>query len=95
MSELAVVMAVCVLRPLRYTLSNSLAKSEDAPKHRRYERNYAGLVQRFLDGPDDVTIRLQALRIGDGGIAAVPFWVFTEIGLEIKKKVPFADAFCN
>jgi hypothetical protein len=40
-----------------------------------------------------VTIPLEALRIGDPGIAAIPFEVFTDIGLEIKKKVPFADGF--
>jgi len=36
---------------------------------------------------------LQAVRIGDIGIAAIPFEVFAEIGLEIKEKAPFADAF--
>jgi neutral ceramidase len=70
-----------------------LAKPQDAPKHHRYEKNYAGRVQQLLDGPDEVTIPLQAIRIGDLGIAAIPFEVFTEIGLEIKNKNPFADGF--
>ena len=70
-----------------------LAKPEDAEKHHRYERNYAERVQRLLDGPDEVSIPLQVIRIGDLAIAAIPFEVFTEIGLEIKEKSPFDDAF--
>jgi hypothetical protein len=70
-----------------------LAKPEDAEKHHRYERVYAGRVQRLLDGPDDLSVPLQAIRIGDLGIAAIPFEVFAEIGLEIKDRSPFADTF--
>jgi hypothetical protein len=70
-----------------------MAKPDDAPQHHRYERNYAERVQKLLDGPDEVSIPLQAVRIGDLAIAAIPFEVFTEIGLEIKEKSPFSDAF--
>ena len=38
--------------------------------------------------PPKVKVMLQALRIGDLGIAAIPCEVFVEIGLEIKKKSP-------
>lgn len=71
-----------------------LARPEDAPPlYHRYERNYAARVQALLDGPDEIAIPLQAVRLGDLGIAAIPFEVFTEIGLEIKEKAPFGDAF--
>ena len=70
-----------------------MARPEDSPKYHRYERNYAGRVQRLAEGPDEITIRLQAMRIGELGIAAIPFEVFTEMGLEIKEKSPFKDAF--
>lgn len=70
-----------------------LAKPEGAERYHRYETNYAGRVQTLLDGPDEVSIPLQAVRIGDLAIAAIPFEVFTEIGLEIKEKSPFKDAF--
>lgn len=70
-----------------------LAQPNDAEKFHRYETNYAGRVQNLLDGPDEITIPLQAVRIGDLGIAAIPFETFVEIGLEIKEKTPFGDAF--
>jgi neutral ceramidase len=43
--------------------------------------------------PDKVPVKLQALRIGDLGIAAIPCEVFTDIGLEIKKRSPFKKTF--
>jgi hypothetical protein len=70
-----------------------LAAPEDAPKYHALERIYAERVQRLADGPDEVSVLLQAVRIGDLGVAAIPFEVFTEIGLEIKQKSPFADTF--
>jgi len=70
-----------------------LAMPEDAPQHHRYERNYASRVQRLLEGPDKMTVMLQAIRIGDLCVAAIPFETFCEIGLELKDKTPFKDAF--
>ncbi len=70
-----------------------LAQPAEAVQHHRYERNYASRVQKLLEGPDEMTIMLQVLRIGDLSVAAIPFETFCEIGLEIKDKTPFADAF--
>lgn len=70
-----------------------LAKPEGAEKFHRYETNYAERVQRLLDGPEEFVVPLQAIRIGDLGIAAIPFETFVEIGLEIKDRSPFDDAF--
>ena len=47
----------------------------------------------LANSPDDVSVILQAIRIGDLGIASIPFEVFTEIGLEIKEKSPLAKSF--
>jgi len=74
-------------------LTLKVRKPDDAPQHHRYERNYASRVQGLLEGPDEVTVKLQALRIGDLTVAAIPFETFCEIGLEIKDKAPFKDAF--
>ncbi len=72
----------------------SLAKKpKDAEPFHRYETNYAERVTKLLNGPDTFTVPLQAIRIGDLGIAAIPFEVFTEIGLEIKEQAPYKDAF--
>jgi len=70
-----------------------LASKDDTPQFHRYERTYAARVQKLLDGPAEIHTLLQAVRIGDLGIAAIPFEVFTQIGLDIKKQAPFSDAF--
>ncbi len=43
--------------------------------------------------PDRVAAKMQAMRIGDLGIAAIPCEVFTEIGLDIKKRSPLKPTF--
>ena len=62
-------------------------------KTKRHEDAYAGRVRRLAASPDTVTIPLQTLRIGDIGIAAIPFETFTETGLEIKEKGPLPHTF--
>ncbi|MDB6057442.1 MAG: Neutral/alkaline non-lysosomal ceramidase [Verrucomicrobiales bacterium] len=43
--------------------------------------------------PNQVPVILQAIRIGDLGIVAIPCEVFAEIGLEIKAKSPLKQTF--
>ena len=43
--------------------------------------------------PDKVPVKLQAHRIGDLSIAAIPCEVFVEIGLDLKARSPFAQHF--
>lgn len=50
---------------------------------------YARESLKLADYPEKVPVRLQALRIGDVGITAIPCEVFVEIGLELKEKSPF------
>ena len=59
----------------------------------RLARYYAEQAVRLSQYPDMVKIKLQALRIGDLGIAAIPCEVFAEIGLEIKNKSPLKPTF--
>jgi len=69
------------------------ARGKDAkPRHRR-EETYARRTIAMGQSPDEVTIPLQAIRIGEVGIVAIPFEVFVEIGLEIKKRTPLGQSF--
>jgi hypothetical protein len=54
---------------------------------------YAGETVKMAKFPDTVTAKMQAMKIGELGIAAIPCEVFTEIGLEIKKKSPHKPTF--
>ncbi len=58
-----------------------------------HERNYAERAIQQQNGPKSVRVVLQAVRIGDLGIAAIPFEVFAEIGLELKARSPFKPSF--
>jgi hypothetical protein len=70
-----------------------LDKPEEAPKYHRHERVYANRVLRLADAPDEVAVLLQAFRVGEVGICAIPFEVFVEIGLELKAESPFGRTF--
>jgi len=62
------------------------------PVH-RHEKTYAERTLRILEWPDNVDIVLQTFRIGDLGVAAIPFETFAETGMEIKAKSPFKPSF--
>jgi neutral ceramidase len=70
-----------------------MAKPEHAKPYHRHEKSYARRVMQLAESPDQVDIQLQAFRVGDIGISAIPFEVFVEIGLELKDKSPFAHSF--
>lgn len=59
----------------------------------RLAKNYASRADRLAKGPDQTTILLQAFQLGGLGITAIPFEVFAETGLDLKKRNPFADSF--
>jgi hypothetical protein len=69
------------------------ADPDSAPGWQSHEMNYVRRVLRQHESPDEVSVPLQALRIGDVAIAAIPFEVFAEIGLEIKAKKPLPMTF--
>lgn len=70
-------------------------RSEDnVPLFHPLEKIYAERI-RILENewPDEIHIVLQTFRIGDLGVAAIPFEPFAEIGIEIKDKSPFKNTF--
>jgi neutral ceramidase len=56
----------------------------------RLAQAYAGRTVAAAARPETVTVKLQAIRIGDLGIATIPFETLVEIGLELKERSPFA-----
>ena len=71
-----------------------LAKSPDIKSGHRLSHPYAERVMAaHKEKNSSVKAYIQAFRIGDLGIASIPFEVFTEIGLEIKARSPFKDTF--
>ena len=54
---------------------------------------YARETVQMADFPDRVELILQALRLGDLALTAIPCEVFVEIGLELKAKNPFPASF--
>jgi hypothetical protein len=69
-----------------------MAKAQ-GPAMRTPEEIYARETVLISEYPPKVPLILQALKIGDLAIAAIPCEVFVEIGLEIKKKSPFVPTF--
>lgn len=70
-----------------------LAKPDSETPVHRLEKIYAGRTIQMQEWPDNIDVILQTFRIGELGIAAIPFEVFTETGLEIKAKSPFKTSF--
>jgi neutral ceramidase len=70
-----------------------LARPEGAPMKHPRERIYAERTLRMAAMPARIDVPLQALRIGDLVIFAIPFEVFVEMGLELKAKSPFPQTF--
>ena len=56
------------------------------------ERAFAGRVLRRMgDAPEETRTWVQALRIGDLALVSAPGELFVELGLEIKRRSPFAQ----
>ncbi len=68
-----------------------LDKPEDETGSR--ERTYAERSIDLYESPDQVDIWVQALRIGDVGIAGIPFETFVETGLQLKEESPLPVTF--
>lgn len=60
---------------------------------RGIEQVYARETVLMADWPKTIEIVLQAMRIGDAAICAIPCETFVEIGLNLKEKSPFDPTF--
>jgi len=65
------------------------AEIEKLPKR---ATNYAGNAVNAAERPEEtLTVKLQAIRIGDYAVCGIPFETFVEIGLDLKKRSPFGQ----
>lgn len=84
---------------LRRPTSEQIAQAQeflaepDDQKLPRHAREYARRTLALAKRSPREDLPLQALRIGDIGIAAIPCEVFVEIGLEIKRSSPLKPSF--
>jgi hypothetical protein len=53
-------------------------------------QSYARKTMSMLDG-GQISVPLQAIRLGDTALCAIPFETLVEIGLELKHRSPFAN----
>lgn len=65
----------------------------DESKLPRRAKAYARMTLQLAERSPTEELVLQAIRIGDVGITAIPCEVFVEIGLEIKQKSPLDPTF--
>lgn len=65
----------------------------ERPDQFPHERSYAQKAIQQLESPGTVRVLLQSVRIGELGIFAIPFEVFSETGLELKARSPFKPSF--
>ena len=77
--------------PSAEDLAAARATYESGEKWDDMEWIYAREVLKCAEGPSEWPMPIHALRIGDLGIAGLPGEVFTEIGLDIKARSPFAQ----
>lgn len=66
-------------------------KDKDAiEKLPRLAKNYAGSVIGAAERAEEtLTVKIQAIRIGDLAVCGIPFETFVETGLDLKKRSPF------
>jgi hypothetical protein len=56
----------------------------------RLAQNYARSTLSAHERPEEVvTVKVQAIRIGEIAVCAIPFEAFVQIGLDLKRRSPF------
>mgnify|MGYP001058703503 CR=1 FL=1 len=79
--------------PEQLARARELAAGAKPIPGRPHEEIYARRILQQHEAPASISVILQAVRIGEVGIAAIPFEVFAEIGLELKEKGPLKPTF--
>jgi len=79
--------------PAQWAHAQKVLSEPERPDKFPHERSYAQNALLLQNSPDRVRVILQTVRIGELGIAAIPFEVFSEIGLELKARSPLKPSF--
>ncbi len=77
----------------RLTWAKNVLAHPDVKYGHHWTRNYAQEAVYLSEWPETVPVKLQALRIGDCLIGAIPNEVFAETGLAVKAALPEHKAF--
>jgi hypothetical protein len=77
----------------RLKWANDILAKPDGSHPHRWSKIYAQEALHLSKHPQTVTITLQAFRIGDAAIAAMPCEVFAETGLKIREQSPHRFTF--
>lgn len=70
-----------------------VARPKTLPRAAPLEEVYAERTLRMNEYPPTLMIPVQALRVGDVGIGAIPCETFVETGLALKQRSPFKPSF--
>lgn len=73
--------------------SRAILADPELSEEFRHQRICAKRAIGMHEASDKISVILQAIRIGDLGIASSPFETFAETGLGIKEKSPFSTTF--
>jgi len=73
--------------------ARKLLEMAKGPPYDKMPEIYARESLLLAKYPKTVKVKLQAIRIGEQGICAIPCEVFTEIGLSLKKQSPLKPTF--
>ncbi len=81
--------------PDRITRARALIAGIKNPERKSIEEIYAERTMSMAGLPKTLAAPIQAFRVGDVGIAAIPNEVLVEIGLELKRRSPFKASFTH
>jgi hypothetical protein len=79
--------------PAQLRFAHEALAEKDESKLPPRAKAYAERAINLHEGPAEAKLKLQALRIGDLGVAAIPLETFTETGLAIKERSPLRTTF--
>lgn len=81
-------------KSIKNNITKIAASAQTKTMFHSQEKYYATRVKNLSSKyPDHILAPITTFSIGELGISAIPFEVFAETGLELKKKSPFKDYF--